>query len=149
MCRVILMLLPLWMLLGCAHATRVDQEIQKMLREISPARIRVMDGKLASFGTRHTLSDTKSETRGVGAARNWIKSEFESFNKDGGKLQVALDEFMAPNGKRIPEPTPTANVIAILPGTMPEAAGRRYYVMGHYDSMPSPRYNKETDDGGW
>src|SRR5204862_610038 len=56
---------------------------------------------------------------------------------------------VAPKGKRIAQPTPVANVVAVLPGTMPEAAGRRYYVVGHYDSMPSPRYNKETDDAGW
>jgi hypothetical protein len=120
-----------------------------VLPAITAESCRAIDEKLVSFGTRHTLSDDKSETRGVGAARHWIKSELESFNKDGGKLEVSFEEFIAPKGKRIPEPTPTANVIAILPGTMPEAAGRRYYVMGHYDSMPSPRYNKETDDSGW
>jgi Zn-dependent M28 family amino/carboxypeptidase len=120
-----------------------------VLPAISAEVCRGIDEKLASFGTRHTLSDTASETRGVGAARRWIKSELESFNKDGGKLEVSFEEFIAPKGKRIPEPTPTANVIAILPGTMPEAAGRRYYVMGHYDSMPSPRYNPETEDSGW
>jgi hypothetical protein len=122
-------------------------------RDILPAitaeSCRAIDAKLASFGTRHTLSDTKSDTRGVGAARRWIKAELESYNKDGGRLEVSFEEFVAPKGKRIPEPTPVANVIAVLPGTMPEAAGRRYYVMGHYDSMPSPRYNSETDDSGW
>src|SRR5436190_22694197 len=112
-----------------------------VLPAITAESCRAIDEKLVSFGTRHTLSDDKSETRGVGAARRWIKSELESFNKDGGKLEVSFEEFVAPKGKRIPEPTPAANVIAILPGTMPEAAGRRYYVMGHYDSMPSPRYN--------
>jgi hypothetical protein len=120
-----------------------------VLPAITADNCRKTDEKLVSFGTRHSLSDDKSESKGVGAARQWMKSELESFNKGGGKLEVSFEEFIAPKGKRIPEPTPTANVIAILPGTMPEAAGRRYYVMGHYDSMPSPRYNKETEDSGW
>ena len=120
-----------------------------VLPAITRDACRAIDEKLVSFGTRHTLSDDKSETRGVGAARRWIKRELEAANEGGGKLEVSFEEFIAPKGKRIPEPTPTANVIAILPGTMPEAAGRRYYVMGHYDSMPSPTYNKETDDSGY
>lgn len=133
---------------ACGQAV-APPSAKDLLPAITPEACRAIDTKLVSFGTRHTLSDTKSQTRGVGAARLWIKSELESYNTGGGKLEVALDEFIAPKGKRIPEPTPTANVIAILPGTMPQAAGRLYYVMGHYDSMPSPRYNKETDDGGW
>jgi hypothetical protein len=124
-----------------------------ILPEISAARLREYDQKLVSFGTRHTLSDPTSDTHGVGAARRWIKSQLESFNKDEGagpgKLEVSFEEFTAPKGRRIAAPTPTANVIAILPGTMPEAAGRRYYVMGHYDSIPSPHYNPATDDAGF
>lgn len=108
------------------------------------------DEKLVSFGTRHTLSDTSSPTRGIGAARNWIKEELERYAAaGGGRLQVSFEEFEAPKGKRIPAPTPVMNIVAVLPGTMPQAAARRYYVVGHYDSMPSPTYNKETDDGGW
>jgi len=126
---------------------------KQILPTISATNLRGYDEKLVSFGTRHTLSDPKSETHGVGAARLWIKSQLESFNKDAGqgagKLEVSFEEFTAPKGRRIAEPTATANVMAILPGTMPEAAGRRYYVMGHYDSMPSPHFNPETKDAGF
>jgi hypothetical protein len=37
--------------------------------------------KLVGFGTRHTLSDTKSSTRGIGAARRWVRSRFEAFSR--------------------------------------------------------------------
>lgn len=91
---------------------------------------------LAGFGTRHSLSDTTSETRGIGAARRWMKKDLEdASHAAGGKLQVSLEEFEAPPGPRIPKPHPVANLVAVLPGTMPEAAARRYYVVGHYDSM--------------
>lgn len=123
---------------------------QDVMAAISPDHCRAIDEKLVSFGTRHTLSDPTHPTRGIGAARTWIKEELERYSKaGGGHLQVSLEEFTAPKGKRIAAPTPAANIVAVLPGTMPEAAGRRYYVVGHYDSMPSPTYNPDTKDSGW
>jgi|GEM_PF-6092404 len=50
--------------------------VQKAVTEISSGNIKKLVETLASFGTRHTLSDTVSSTRGIGAARRWIKSEF-------------------------------------------------------------------------
>ncbi|MFM9994497.1 MAG: M20/M25/M40 family metallo-hydrolase [Phycisphaerales bacterium] len=99
--------------------------------------------KLAGFGTRHTLSDTASDTRGIGAARRWLKAELESYNHpaDGlagdlppGRLEVFFEEFDAPKSQRLPDGGHLVNVVAVLPGKMPEAAARRYYVVGHYDS---------------
>jgi hypothetical protein len=122
------------------------QEVMGLIQGDSCKRI---DEKLVSFGTRHTLSDTTSPTRGIGAAREWIKSELESFSKAGnGKLQVSLEEFESPKGQRIPKPTKVANVLAILPGSMPEAAARRYYVVGHYDTMPSDVMDPNTEAPG-
>ena len=140
------MLTPILLLMLSQPPTAKD-----ILPAITKEDVQKIDEKLASFGTRHTLSDITSETRGIGAppAAGSRPSSSPTTKWGGGKLEVSFEEFTAPKGKRIPEPTPTANVIAILPGTMPEAAGRRYYVMGHYDSMPTPRYNKETEDSGW
>ena len=45
------------------------ESVDEMLWEISPERIRATVDALVSFGTRHTLSDTASDTRGIGAAR--------------------------------------------------------------------------------
>lgn len=110
--------------------------------------------KLASFGTRHSLSDATHPTRGIGAARNWMKGEFESYNAEGlnggeqGKLQVMFEEFDPPVMGRVSKPTKFVNVVAVLPGTMPEAAGRRYYVVGHYDSMPTDVMDPNSDAPG-
>lgn len=118
---------------------------KEVMAGIDVGYVKQTDTKLVSFGTRHSLSDATSPTRGIGAARNWIKSEMESF---GGKLQVSFEEFEAPKGPRIPQPTKFVNVMAVLPGTMPEAAGRRYYVVGHYDSMPTDVMDPNTEAPG-
>jgi hypothetical protein len=126
--------------------------VAKSLADISPESLREMNHKLVSFGTRHTLSASEGE-RGVGAARGWIKSQFESFNspvKGGaaGKLEIAFEEFTAPKGVRIPQPLKTANVVAILRGSNPESAARLYYVVGHYDSMPTDVMDSSSDAPG-
>ncbi len=54
-----------------------NAQITETLREISPKNIEATVRKLVSFGTRHTLSDARTETRGIGAARRWIQSEFD------------------------------------------------------------------------
>ncbi|MDX2217665.1 MAG: M28 family metallopeptidase [Burkholderiales bacterium] len=123
--------------------------IQKIAGEISAQRIEANIRKLAGFGTRNTLSDTKSDTRGIGAARRWIKSELDKCAKEsGGRLQVAFDEYLAPVSRRIPQPTPIVNVVATLPGTQPAAKDRLYVVSGHYDSMPSSPTDPEMDAPG-
>ncbi|WP_199136161.1 M28 family peptidase [Pedobacter sp. ASV12] len=112
-----------------------DPNISAMLTEVSAANLEQLVKKLVSFQTRHTLSDTISKTTGIGAARAWIKSEFEKYGvASGGKLQVSYDSFVqAADGRRIKEPTVLKNVVAILPGTDPNDK-RMLMVSGHYDS---------------
>src|ERR1700730_11218644 len=75
-------------------ATTLNPQIQRIVRTISASNIEATIKKLVSFGTRHTLSETESNTHGVGAARRWIKSEFDRFSREsGGRLQVQFDEF--------------------------------------------------------
>ncbi len=113
-------------------------QIDKIVSEISPARIQATIAKLVGFGTRHTLSDTVSETRGIGAARRWIKSELERCGAaSGGRLQVAFDTFTQPAGPRLTQPAELMNVVATLPGTQAESRERMYVVSGHYDSRNS------------
>ena len=117
-----------------AHQAQID----KIVSEISPARIQATIAKLVSFGTRHTLSDTVSETRGIGAARRWIKSELERCGAaSGGRLQVAFDTFTQPAGARMTQPAELMNVVATLPGTQAQSRERMYVVSGHYDSRNS------------
>lgn len=110
-------------------------QIDKIVSEISPQRIEATIRKLVSFQTRHTMSETESDTVGIGAARRWIKSEFERCNAQaGGRLQVEFDSHIAPVSRRISRPTEIVNVVATLPGTQDAAKERIYVVSGHYDS---------------
>lgn len=116
-------------------AEKLHPQIQKIVGEISAKNIEASIRKLASFGTRHSLSETESETRGIGAARRWIKAEMERYSKEsGGRLQVEFDSFIQPAGGRVPKPTELVNVVATLPGKQAESKERLYVVSGHYDS---------------
>jgi hypothetical protein len=133
-----------------AHAAPATQaDVKTMLRGISDKRIEATVRKLVSFGTRNTLSDPSSDERGIGAARRWIKAQLDTCaQQSGGRLQVALDSFTAPPGRRIKQPTELVNVIATLPGDQPESASRIYMVSGHYDSMPSDVMDPASDAPG-
>src|SRR5215208_1515619 len=116
-------------------AVKLNPQIQKIVREISASNIEATIKKLVSFHTRHSLSETESDTRGIGAARRWIKSEFERYSSEsGGRLQVEFDEFTQQPVARVPKPTQIVNVVATLPGRQPESKDRIYVVSGHYDS---------------
>lgn len=112
-------------------------ELQAMLAEVSPARIEARIRKLVGFGTRHTLSDIGSDTRGIGAARRWITAELSACAKSaGGRLQVEEQSFIEPAGNRVNQPTELVNVVATLPGRG-ASKGRTLVVSGHYDSRNS------------
>ena len=121
-----------------AAAAGQSTDLDEIVEQISAQRIERHIRKLASLETRHTLSETDSDTRAIGAARRWIKSELERCAKEsGGRLKVEFDEFVAEAGGRIPKPTTLINVVATLSGEQPESRDRIYVVSGHYDSMPS------------
>ena len=128
---------------------KTNPQIASVLSDISATNIEATIRKLVSFGTRHTLSETESDTRGIGAARRWIKAEFERYNQENGnRLEVAFDEFTQPPGKRNPQPVQVVNVVATLPGTQPEARDRIYVVTGHYDSRVTDVMNVTADAPG-
>ena len=117
-------------------ATRRDPQIDRIVSEISSANIEANIRRLVAFQTRHTLSDTTSPDTGIGAARNWIRGEFERYSREaGGRLVVAFDAFLQPpTPPRVMHEVEIVNVVATLPGRQPEAAARVYVVSGHYDS---------------
>src|ERR1039458_9505584 len=131
----------------------VDGRISAALQQVSVERIRVNIEKLASFGTRLTLSAQDPAAiaagRGIGAAREWIKAEFERYAKDcGGCLEVKTDSFTEPAADRIPQPTEITNVYAVLKGTDAENTKRIVLVTGHYDSRPSDTLDTKADAPG-
>jgi len=130
-----------------------DGRIAAALQQVSAERIRANIEKLASFGTRLTLSAQDPAAiaggRGIGAAREWIKAEFERYSKDcGGCLEVKTDSFTEPAADRIPQPTEITNVYAVLKGTDAENAKRIVLVTGHYDSRPSDTLDVKADAPG-
>ena len=115
-----------------------DARMDQIIRSISPDRIKAMDEKLVSFGSRVGTSESKStETRGAVPARKWIAAQFQEISDaNGGRLKVSIDTFPVPKGSRVPEDQTMSNVVAILPGTDPNDK-RVFVVSGHYDSIPA------------
>jgi hypothetical protein len=127
---------------GKGHGAPPDGRIAAALGQVSAGRIQADIEKLVSFHTRVTLSAQDQASiangRGIGAAREWIQSEFERYSREcGGCLEVKTDSFTEAPGDRIPKPTDITNVYAVLKGTDPENAKRIVLVTGHYDSRNS------------
>ena len=106
----------------------VDARIAKLVASISESRMEQLLRTLVGFGTRNTLSDTASTTRGIGAARQWILDELA---RSSSRLQVGFDTHQIPKGGRITRDVELRNIVAVLPGRSP----RRIYVSGHYDTV--------------
>ena len=99
--------------------------IAKIVREIDAKKIERTIRQLVSFGTRNTLSEQNDPNRGIGAARDWLYSEFlKAAEASGGRMTVEKRSFEQPKVDRIPQPTVLTNVVATLKGTQPEAADR-------------------------
>ena len=132
--------------------TFAQSEVSKILSEIaistSAENIEKDIIKLVSFGTRHTLSDTISKTRGIGAARRWIKSEFETISKSCNNcLEVSYQRNLVPkNDRRIIKDTWVVNVLAIQRGTK---YPNSYVIMsGDIDSRVSDPNDFTSDSPG-
>ncbi len=114
-----------------------NRSVGEILSEISPDSLRGTVERLVGFGTRHTLSDTVSSERGIGAARRWIKAKFEQYaGESHGHLHVGFHESIVKPSRRVPSETKIVNVVATLTPPAPDAAGARrmFVVGGHYDS---------------
>src|ERR1017187_9623966 len=127
-----------------AAASSVEQP---RLREIAgapdPEQLRATIEALVGFGTRHTLSDTASPTRGIGAARRWAQSRFEQIGHDCGGCLVIVTPSQTVTGARVPESTEIVDVVAIQKGNGdPE---RVVVVTGHIDSRISDVMNASAD----
>jgi hypothetical protein len=114
-----------------ADPKAVNPQIKKIVDEISEARIQATIEKLVSFGTRNTLSDARDPQRGVGAARQWLFNEFQSYSP---RLHVRFDKWrVKKQGQRIFKDVDLYDVVAVLPGKlMPET---EILVTAHYDSL--------------
>lgn len=109
----------------------LDSRVEKLVAAVSEERLGVILKKLESFETRSTLSSTTSTTRGIGAARQWILDELNSYSS---KLQVSFDTYRVAKQGRFTRDVEIRNVMAILHGRSP----RRIYISGHYDTVARP-----------
>lgn len=124
-----------------------QQSLYDIADAISAERIESDITTLVNFGTRHTLSETKSDTRGIGAARRWIKSEFDKISAEcGGCLEVYFQSEVISGEKRIPDPVEVVSVIAVQRGTTDPD---RYVIMsGDIDSRVSVVMDFTSDAPG-
>lgn len=124
-----------------------DPRVVAIVRAVSAAHIEADIGTLVGFGTRHTLSDTLSPTRGIGAARRWIKSQFDSTSAAcGGCLEVQYVADVIQPMRRIPVATNVVSVVAVQRGQAdPE---RVVVISGHFDSRNSDENDAAGDAPG-
>lgn len=128
--------------------SEVSETLSAIAKAPSAEHIEKDIRKLVSFGTRHTLSDTVSKTRGIGAARRWIKSEFDKISADCNNcLEVSYQRnFVAKDDRRIVKDVWVVNVMAIQRGTK---YPNRYVIMsGDIDSRVSDSNNFTSDSPG-
>jgi Zn-dependent M28 family amino/carboxypeptidase len=123
---------------------------QPILREIAaapdPAQLQATVQALVGFGTRHTLSDTASPKRGIGAARRWAQARFEKIGRDCGGCLELVTPSQTVTGTRVPKPAEIVDVVAIQKGTAdPE---RVIVLTGHIDSRVTDPMNATADAPG-
>lgn len=131
------------------HAQPLPAEhplLHEIAGQVSPEREHATIAKLVSFGTRHTLSDTKSAIRGIGAARRWAASEFAAISRDCGGCLTIETPSQVFTGRRVPNPTEVMDVLAIQRGTTDP--DRVIVISGHIDSRVTDVMNFTADAPG-
>jgi hypothetical protein len=154
-CSIFALLLPAGLLTAAAGIASAqepipparDVRIDGLVAAVSADRIEADVRTLVGFGTRHTLSDTLSPTRGIGAARRWIKAELDSISAAcGGCLHVSYQHALVSGEPRVPDSTWVVSVVAVLPGT---SEPDRYVIMtGDIDSRVSDIMNAADSSPG-
>jgi Peptidase family M28 len=143
------LLLSLLQTLPAQTIIQKDPEIEEMVKAVNIDSLRSYIHSLVSFGTRSTLSSISDNTHGIGAARNWVLSEFKSFAaSSNGRMKTYIDSTRyLPDGNRVDSPIQLANVVAVLTGTDP-ADHRIFLISGHLDSRRSNVMDRQGDAPG-
>ena len=130
-----------------APPSPTDPRIQEIVAAVSTDRLEKDIRTLAAFGTRHTMSDTVSEIRGIGAARRWLFHAYTRVSEEcGGCLEVSYQRSWVAGEPRIPDSTEIVNVVAVQRG---RRHPNRYVIMtGDIDSRASDVMDAEIDAPG-
>nr|WP_299069225.1 M28 family metallopeptidase [uncultured Allomuricauda sp.] len=129
--------------------SQTDSRLYDIINAVSTERIEQDITTLANFGTRHTLSDTLSQTRGIGAARRWIKTEFEKIStacNDCLEVFYQKDLVKKEEGQRIVKDVWVVNVVAIKRGS--KYPNRFIIMSGDIDSRVSDPNDFTSDSPG-
>ena len=131
-------------------APPVAEDVRGVIDAVSPQRLRQTIDRLDAFGTRHTLSDTESNERGIGAARRWLGEQLQAIADASGRddIKVELMRHLQEAGRRNPVAVEVVNPVMFTPGTMPQAKDRMFVVLGHYDSRAGRGNDAEIDAPG-
>jgi hypothetical protein len=130
-----------------APADQTASRLAPIIASASAGRLESDVRTLVGFGTRHTLSDTLSPTRGIGAARRWVHAEFERISHGCGGCLEVLDIGEVYQGlPRVPGPTNVVSVIAIQRGA--SDPDRFVLLSGDIDSRVSDIMNARDSSPG-
>lgn len=140
---------------GAGAGEPAEEVVDRLRKKVAAANLRESVDRLAAFGTRHTLSETDADERGIGAARRWVKRRFEEVTAEadrdrpeGAKVRVWFDSHVVGPGRRLPREVEVVNVACEIPGLMAGARDRRYYVLAHLDSRNSDGMDAQGDAPG-
>ncbi|HEY0102942.1 MAG TPA: M20/M25/M40 family metallo-hydrolase [Brevundimonas sp.] len=132
---------------SAAQAPTQEQALLHQLSgEIRPERMRSDIEAMVGFGTRHTMSETRSNTRGIGAARRWVEAQFQGVSRECGGCLTVVTPSDTVTGARVPTPTEVVNVVAIQRGT--GDPNRVIIISGHLDSRVTDVMNFTDDAPG-
>ncbi|MGA2081664.1 MAG: M28 family metallopeptidase [Holophaga sp.] len=147
--RVLAVGLALLLALPLAAQEQPPSVVRDLAGKVESAHLTRTVGRLASFGTRHTLSDPLAEHRGIGAARRWLAGEFQAIARQPGSRLVAFeDAFQAGPDPLLPRRVELANLGALLPGVDPSRAREALVVAAHYDSRAQDPLDANSDAPG-
>jgi len=131
-----------------AAAQTVEEQalLHQLAAEVRPERMRADIEALVGFGTRHTMSETASDTRGIGAARRWAQGQFEAISRDCNGCLAVVTPSDTVTAARVPTPTEVVNIVAIQRGT--GDPNRVIIISGHIDSRVTDVMNFTADAPG-
>lgn len=127
----------------------VQNDLEDIISQIDPNRVKAIITKLVSFGTRHTLSSQTDPVRGIGAARDWIASQMRGFAavaRKGTNVSVTVPSYIQQPTGSILFAVNISNIITTIQGT--DEPNRVYIITGHYDSRVTSIDNFTDDAPG-
>jgi hypothetical protein len=134
------------LLIGAAPPPSPDAKLRAIIAPVSQSQLRHTIASLVSFGTRHTLSSQTDPKRGIGAALEWTRGEFQRDSAECGNCLTIVDPAEMMTGPRIPTPVRIRDMVAIQRGT--ERPNDVVIIQGHIDSRVTDVMNATADAPG-